>query len=122
MIYELVIGSERYVEEKKKMKKECRNYLDHQKQVLKLMMCCKRSSDFCYHDIINQQLGMTQRLCGAVVESLQMEIFQIAWRYPSEQCSHMWNGTCHVQLNSISKFAKLRKLHLKGDWDIQSGL
>ena len=132
LIFELVIGSKKYVHDKKiefrKRKRlcqfsNCSQNLDNQKSVanrMKLMICCKRSTDFCYHDIINHHLEMTQKLCE--VESLHMEIFQFAWKYPSDQCSHMWNGTCSVQLNSIPRFTNLRKLYFKGDLNIESGV
>jgi len=119
LIFELVIGSQKYVHEKKVQFRKKRCHRNDDKR-MKLMICCKRSTDFCYHDIINHHLEMTRQLCD--VESLQMEIFQIAWKYPSDQCSHMWNGTCSVQLNSIRLYTNLRKLHFKGDLNIESGV
>ena len=82
LIFELVIGSQKYVHEKKVQfrKKKCHRNDDKR---MKLMICCKRSTDFCYHDIINHHLEMTRQLCD--VESLQMEIFQIAWKYPDQR-------------------------------------
>ena len=154
LIFELVIGSATYVEEKKRQfaKRKFCFYKENLKSVdwpnrMKLMICCKRSTDYCYHDIINHHLGIyyflfmfyillfiyycshdninhhigrTRKFCD--VESLQMEIFQIAWKYPSEQCSHMWNGTCSIQLKSIPQFTNLRKLHFRGDFNVDSGV
>ena len=123
LIFELVIGSLKYVHEKKvqfRKKKFHSSKSDESLNQMKLMICCKRSTDFCYHDIINHHLELTQSLCE--VDSLHMEIFQIAWKYPSDQCPHMWNGTCSVQLNSIHRFTNLRKLYFKGDLNIDSGV
>jgi hypothetical protein len=122
LIFELVIGSKKYVKEKQTQFKQrrFRSSYERRSNRMKLMICCKRSTDFCYHDIINHHLEMTRQLCE--VESLHMEIFQIAWKYPSDQCSHMWNGTCSVQLNSIPRYTNLRKLYFKGDLNVESGV